>query len=242
MMEGRSEVALREAWEMVHQIPPEALEEMAPFVDGLVALPYAVLVRFGKWQAILDEPEPPAILPVTRALRHFARGTAFASTGRSDEAVSEKALLDEIAVGVKDDAKVGNSRAKDILAIASHTLAGEIAAQAGRNDEAVRELREAVAIEDGNLYDEPPDWLQPVRHTLGAVLLRAGRASEAEAVYREDLLRWPENGWSLWGLSRALSMRGGVPIEAAAVAERFDRAWQRADVKIDTTCLCLPGL
>ncbi len=241
MMEGRSSVAIREAREMMSEIPPPMLEALAPFVDGVVALPLATMMRFGRWEEILREPEPPAFLPVTRALWHFARGTALASTGRMDEAEGERKALDGIAAGVKDDVKVGNSLAKDILGIASHALEGEIAAQRGRVDEAVAELEQAVKIEDGDRYDEPPDWLQPVRHTLGAVLLRAGRATDAERVYREDLVRWPGNGWALWGLARSLE-RQGRDDDARAVKARFEKAWARADVKLDTTCLCLPGI
>jgi hypothetical protein len=83
--------------------------------------------------------------------------------------------------------------------------------------------------------------MQPTRHTLGAVLLRAGRSEEAEKVYREDLVRFPENGWALWGLRRALDQRG-FETEAGKTRERFENAWKRADVKLDTTCFCLPGV
>ncbi len=217
------------------------VEAMAPFVDGLMALPYAALVRFGRWEEILKEPEPAAYLPVTRALWHFARGTALASTGKTDAAESERKALDGIAAGVKEGVTVGNNKARDILAIASHALAGEIAAQRGQDEEAIAELSQAIAIEDGNRYDEPPDWLQPVRHSLGAVLLRAGRAEEAEKVYREDLARWPENGWALWGFARALEKQG-KNAAAAGVKDRFEKTWSRSDVKIDSTCLCLPGI
>jgi tetratricopeptide (TPR) repeat protein len=241
MMEGRSATAIAEARKMVAEIPAEMAEPMAPFIDGLVALPYGALMRFGRWDEILSEPEPPAYLPVTRALRHFARGTALASTGKLDEAEAERKAIDGIAAGVKDGTTVGNSQAKDILSIASHTLAGEIAAQKNEYDAAVAELLQAVKIEDGNRYDEPPDWPQPVRHSLGAVLLRAGKPAEAERVYREDLVRWPENGWSLWGLAAALAKQGKTK-DADAARARFEKAWARADVKIDSTCLCLPGV
>ena len=240
MMEGRSEVAIAEARGMVADIPPKVLEEIAPFADGMVALPYAALARFGRWEEILNEPEPPAYLPVTRALRHFARGSALAATGRLDEADAEKKAMEAIAAGLKEGTTMGTNLAKDILAIASHVLAGETAAQRGDMDTAVTELTAGIAIEDRNKYDEPPDWVQPVRHALGAVLLRAGRAAEAEKAYRRDLEQWPENGWSLWGLARSLEMQGRAS-EAATAQGRFDKAWARADVKIDSSCLCLPG-
>ncbi len=94
---------------------------------------------------------------------------------------------------------------------------------------AVRELEEAVRLQDALIYDEPPPWYYPVRQTLAATLLAAGRGAEAEAVYREDLKRNPENGWSLFGLARALTGQG-KPADAAAVDKRFRRAWARADV------------
>jgi tetratricopeptide (TPR) repeat protein len=241
MMEGRSAVAIAEARSMVEEIPPKILEEMAPFADGLVALPYSALARFGRWEEILKEPEPPAYLPITRAFRHFARGTALASTGWLAEAEQERNALDGIAATVKEGTTVGNSQAKDLLAIASHVLSGELAAQRGDTDTAVAELTKGIELEDKNRYDEPPDWLQPVRHALGAVLLRAGRGADAEKVYREDLVRWPENGWSLWGLARALDLQKKTS-DAAAAQKRFEKAWARADVKIDSTCLCLPGV
>jgi hypothetical protein len=241
MMEGRSSVAIGEARTMVAEIPPPMVEAMAPFVDGLMALPYATLVRFGRWDEVLREPEPAPYLPVTRALWHFARGTALAATGKVDEANAERKAVEAIAATLKDGVTVGNSQAKDILAIASHALAGEIAAQLGETDAAVVALEKAVSIEDANRYDEPPDWLQPVRHSLGAVLLRAGRAEDAEKVYREDLARWPENGWSLWGLARALEKQG-KRAEAQAAELRFEKAWGRSETKLDSTCLCLPAV
>jgi tetratricopeptide (TPR) repeat protein len=241
MMEGRSAVAIAESRRMVDEIPKETLEAIAPFADGLIALPYSALARFGKWEQILKEPEPPAYLPVSRALRHFARGTALASTGKLDEAEAERKAMDAGAAALKEGTTVGNNQAKQLLAIASHVLAGEIAAQKGDHDTAIAELTKGVEIEDTNTYDEPPDWVQPARHALGAVLLRAGRAEEAEKVYRQDLVHWPENGWSLWGLARALEMQKKTD-EAAAVKARFAKAWSRADVKIDSTCLCLPGV
>ena len=120
-------------------------------------------------------------------------------------------------------------------------LDGEIAAGRGRLRPAIRLLREAVQIEDTLRYDDPPDWMQPVRHTLGAVLLRAGRSAEAEKVYREDLVRYPENGWSLFGLGRALHLEGKHD-EAADAEARYRKIWARADVKLGSTCYCQPGV
>jgi tetratricopeptide (TPR) repeat protein len=121
-----------------------------------------------------------------------------------------------------------------LLHIASEALAGEIAARRGQTDEAVRHLQDAVRTQDALPYMEPPPWYYPVRQSLGAVLLAAGRAADAEAVYREDLQRNPENGWSLYGLSQALRARN-AEAEAADVDQRFQKAWSRADVTLNAS-------
>jgi tetratricopeptide (TPR) repeat protein len=115
----------------------------------------------------------------------------------------------------------------------------EIEFRRGNMDESVVALRRAIEIEDALLYMEPPEWAQPVRHTLGAVLLSAGRYAEAEQVYREDLADWPGNGWSLYGLSRALHLQE-KGAEALEVDARFREAWSRADIQIGSSCLCVP--
>jgi len=112
-----------------------------------------------------------------------------------------------------------------------HALMGEIATRSGNADEGIAHFREALKIEEAGLYFEPPRWYYPMRHSLGAALLKAGRNAEAEAVYREDLKRFPENGWSLFGLAAALKAQG-KSAEAAAVDQRFAKAWAGADVKL----------
>ena len=119
-------------------------------------------------------------------------------------------------------------------------LAGEIAFGQGRVDAAIERLQEAVRLEDALKYDEPPACVVPARHALGAVLLSAGQAKEAEAVYRADLRAYPANYWSLLGLQKALAAQGRKP-EAAAAEEAFRRAQARAQVKAETSCLCVKG-
>jgi tetratricopeptide (TPR) repeat protein len=117
-------------------------------------------------------------------------------------------------------------------------LDGEILYREGKVDDAVAALRAAVEREDGLHYTEPANWILPVRHALGATLLDAHRYSEAETVYRQDLVRYPENGWSLYGLARGLRMQKKT-VEAALVSARFETAWQQADVKLCSSCFCL---
>jgi len=135
----------------------------------------------------------------------------------------------------------GNNSAAALLAVAEQVLRGEILFFEGRRDAAFVALRRAAALEDQLRYDEPPDWIQPVRHALGAALLQAGRFAEAETVFREDLAKLKDNGWGLYGLQRALQLQKKAG-EAAATEKRFDAVWRRADLKIKSPCLCLPGV
>jgi tetratricopeptide (TPR) repeat protein len=196
-------------------------------------IPLYVYVRFGRWDEILARPAPPAELLYPTGIWHYARGRALLGKSRPAQAAVEFAALAALAKR-PDLEKVTiweiNSAAT-LLAIASQVLAGELAAAQGNLDAAVRQLREAVRIEDSLRYQEPTDWMVPVRHSLGAVLLQARRPSEAEAVYREDLEINPENGWALFGLMKSLQAQGKTA-EAAEVEGRFERAWRFADVKL----------
>ena len=120
-------------------------------------------------------------------------------------------------------------------------MEGEILVAEGRIDDGTAALRAAVMAEDALKYDEPPGWLIPVRHSLGAVLMRAGRFADAEEVYREDLKRIPDNGWSLFGLAESLGAQKKNDDEVAATNATFKRIWAKADVKISSSCLCQPG-
>ncbi|HJR36141.1 MAG TPA: tetratricopeptide repeat protein [Gemmatimonadales bacterium] len=191
-------------------------------------VPYHVLTltTFGRWDEVLAEPLPPSDLRMPVALAYYARGVAHAAKGQFAEA---RAALD--TVRVIDAATPANVDAKTAVSVAAHALAGEIATRSGNVEEGIMHFREALKIEDAGLYFEPPRWYYPVRHSLGAALLKAGKHAEAEAVYREDLKRFPENGWSLFGLAAALKAQGKTA-EAAAVEQRFAKAWAGADVKL----------
>jgi len=240
MMEGRSSDALSAARTMVARVPPKFIEANAAVIDSYLAVVLHVLVRFGRWEDVLREPPFPENLPVCTSVRHYARGVALAALGRLDEAEEERKKLEEAVMHVSESGTMGNNPARTVLQIPRKMLAGEIAFRRGDAEEALRLLREAATIEDGLIYDEPPDWMQPVRHALGAILLKAGRIDEAELAYRQDLQRFPENGWSLFGLARCLE-RGGAEAEARGVDARFLRSWSRADVAIRSSCFCQPG-
>ena len=241
MMTGQGALALETIRAMVAGIPTDWLRDNAVFADGFAGMPYEVLMRFGKWDEILAEPEPPEYLPVSRAMRLYARGVAHAAQGRVAEARAEQQQFLAALAAVGEEVTFGNNPARTILAVAEALLDGEILFRDGQRDQGLERLREAVRLEDALRYDEPPDWIQPVRHALGAALLQAGRHEQAEKVYREDLARLPENGWSLFGLGRTLRLLGREP-EAAEVEARFEKVWAGADVTLASSCFCQPGV
>jgi tetratricopeptide (TPR) repeat protein len=239
MMEGRSAESLEAARAMVEGIPREFLDQMGPLVDGYMPIVFHVLVRFGRWKEVLRERAFPDLFGAANAVRYYARGVALTALGKLDEAQRELDGLDGLCAAM-DDRTIGNNPAKQVLQIPQKVLRGELEFARGHQDTGIDLLREAVAVEDSLVYDEPPDWMMPVRHTLGALLVTAGRFEEAEKVYRQDLSRFPENGWSLFGLAQALEGRG-LKDEAAAVRARFEVAWQRADVQLRSSCFCQAG-
>jgi tetratricopeptide (TPR) repeat protein len=165
-------------------------------------------------------------------MAYYARGVAFAGQGQFAAAQAALDSLQQVkTTGLARYASAGWTTPETNLQIAEHALMGEIAARSGKADEAVTHFTAAMKIEDKQLYTEPPDWYYPIRHSLGAALLKAGKPAEAEQVYLEDLKRFPENGWSLFGLSQALTAQNKND-EAAAVEERFKKAWATADVTL----------
>jgi tetratricopeptide (TPR) repeat protein len=231
---GESDVAIDAAYQVAAHTAVDKLRE--PGLGTLQhywATPLYGLVRFGRWEAILEEPEPAADLLYPQGVWHYARGMAFARTGRREEAAAELAEVTRIAADEALESvtiwDLNTTRA--LMEIAREVLGGELAAARGDGEEAIRRLERGVALEDALNYDEPPPWHLPVRQVLGAVLLEAGRPGPAELVYRQDLARFPENGWSLFGLARSLDVQGKAE-EAAEARARFERAWRWADVEL----------
>jgi tetratricopeptide (TPR) repeat protein len=233
-MSGRGGEAMEVARKVASQHSDEHLHEPGfGFSHLLRATPLFSMVRFGAWDEALAEPAPSGDFPFPRGIWHFARGLAFAAKGDAGSAKKELENLQETAKdpSLKEDDIFGGNTLDRLIAIASEYLAGEIAAKERRFPAAVAHLRKAVELEDALRYSEPPDWALPARHALGAVLLEANRAAEAEKVYREDLDRHRDNGWSLMGLAQALEAQGKTS-EANSVRERFDEAWKSADVTL----------
>ena len=242
LMTGQSKLAMRYVREMMKDLPTEFVKENAALAESLGAVPMEVMVRFGKWDDIVAEPENyPGYMPFARAFHHGARAIAFAAKNDVENARKEQAIFRERIQHVPKETAVSNNTAESVIAVASHMIEGELLIAEGKLNLGLDELRAALALEDGLKYDEPPSWMIPLRHTIGANLMHAGRFAEAEQVYRDDLKRLPENGWSLFGLSQALAAQQKDGVELEATRARFNKVWAKADVKITSSCLCRPS-
>jgi len=229
-MEGRKAETLDAVRNSRRTVPDQMLLVMPGF-DWFLAEEYAATVRFGLWDEMLAKPAPNPRLQALTGGYLYGKGVAQASKGQLKEARATLADLEKLAAGVSPDAVSGFNMTRDVLGVATSIVRARIASAEHRPDEAIAQLREAVAREDALAYDEPRDWFFPVRHLLGVELLAAKRASEAEAIYREDLLRNPDNGWSLYGLSAALKAQNRG-VESAKVAADQRLAWKNADIEL----------
>jgi tetratricopeptide (TPR) repeat protein len=231
--EGREAETLDAVRRSRASVSDELLKSM-PGTDWYVAEMYAAPVRFGHWDELLAQAPPGPDLPGLAGGYLYATSVALAATNRPAEARARLAELDALIAGLAADVPAGQNTLTDVLAVARHVAAARIGTAEGRVEDALRDLREAVRLEDGLAYDEPADWFFPVRHLLGAELLRAGRATEAEAVYREDLERHAGDGWALRGLADALRAEGRAD-EAAAADATFREAWRYATMSISAS-------
>ncbi|HEX6334884.1 MAG TPA: hypothetical protein VFZ78_11700, partial [Flavisolibacter sp.] len=205
-------------------------------VQQYFSIPMYVMVHMAQWDDLLREPEPQWKYP--RAVWHYARGMAFTAKRDFENANKELAFVKAAVAdeSLKSQLIWETNSAHELVRIADLVLGAELAAAKQEYETAASLLRAAVAIEDGLMYQEPPDWFFSVRHSLGHVLVQAGRFQEAEQVYREDLVTYPENGWALIGLYNSLKGQERE-VEAKEVKGRFNKAWQWADIKITSSRL-----
>ena len=232
--DGRSQLAIEAARKTASKVTDDALKA-APLLAGFRVVPYFALTRFGKWDEMLREPEPPDTSSYLRGMWHYARGTAFLGKGQTNEAEAELEKVNGIMSDQSlDQPLFSPNTARAVLSIGQEVLSGEIAAAKKDYPMAIEHLERAVRLEDALVYTEPFEFHYPPRQALGAVLLEANRAGEAETVYWEDLRRNRENGWSLFGLMQALKAQGKND-DAALVEARFKKAWARADVKLNAS-------
>lgn len=241
MMSGRFEDALRAARDLEREMPEEPLKAFAGLIDGIMPSNFHTLIRFGKWDAILEEPAYKDYRLVSNAVRFYARSIACSALGRTEQAREEMEAFNRAMQAVPADYNIFNNPVSTVLPIAQAMIEGELLWREGKKEESFARLRDGIAGEDALVYDEPPGWMLPVRHALGALLMADGRAEEAEAVYREDLARNRNNGWGLIGLQQALRSQGKFA-EARTLDARIADTWAKADTHPTTSCYCEPGV
>jgi tetratricopeptide (TPR) repeat protein len=229
-MEGRKAETL-EAVRKARETIPDGMLLAMPGFDWLISERYSAMVRFGLWDEMLAEAAPNPRLPGLTGGYLFGRAVALTAKGKVDDAKATVAQLEDLSTNTPADYGAGNNTARDMFAIGVLVAKARIADAQGNPDEARAFLREAVIKEDQTAYDEPSDWFFPVRHILGAELLKAAQASAAEVVYRKDLALHPDNGWALYGLAQALKAQNKNP-EAEKVEKQFQQAWSKADVAL----------
>jgi tetratricopeptide (TPR) repeat protein len=252
MFGGSSAIALRAADELAAQLTSELLAiespPMADWLEAFVPLRIHVLVRFGRWDDLIAEPLPEdlGLYCSTAAVIHYGRGVAHAAKGQLPQARAERDAFTEAYARVPESRYLFNNTARDILAVASEMLDGEIDYREGRFDDAYAHLRRAIELDDALPYDEPWGWMQPTRHAYGALLLEQGHVEEAAQVYAADLgldptlsrpCQHPNNVWSLHGYHECLQ-RLGRTAEAGIIGQQLALALARADVPINASCAC----
>lgn len=239
-MAGNREVALAAADSTYQRTSDPQLMRLPGMeaMQNFAMTPLFARVKFGQWQAIRSMAEPEAEFPYMVALWHYGQGMAALRLGQLDAAVLHHSALSKLvsspqiaAMKVWDRYALSHS-----VQLAERVLMAEIAWQQGDQATAFSALAQALEVENALPYDEPPAWHAPVRHTLGAMLLAADRAAEAEQVYVEELKRNPENGWSLFGLAQALKLQNKTA-EAKATDARFHQAWAHADITLTSSRL-----
>jgi tetratricopeptide (TPR) repeat protein len=230
MMEGRSAEAFKAAASLIATITDEQARKDRSREAYLTTKLFA-LIRFGRWEELLREPPPPKGLHLVEGIWRLGRGLALVATGRLPGADGERQALLTLTKQFRRSKGQQEKLERDLLKIAERLLAGQLAAQRQRYDEAIKALKEALRIDDAVQGAEPPHWPLPIRHYLGPVLLLAGHAPEAETEYRADLKWNPENGWGLFGLLQTLKAQR-KEAEAAEISRRFEHAWAHADVTL----------
>jgi tetratricopeptide (TPR) repeat protein len=228
---GMKEVSLESALDTAAHVESTMLEnpDLGATLQHFSMIPLYTKALFGQWDDILQESTP--ALPYPKGVWHYARGLAYLRNGYQSQAVEELVALRNIAndPALADQRVFGLNSVSQLLLIGAEILAGELAASRQHVDQARTHLEQAIQLEEGLTYTEPKDWYLPPRQVLGAVLLDAGLAAEAERVYREDLAHHPQSGWSLFGLKESLKAQGKNQ-EAEKVKAQFQTAWADADI------------
>lgn len=253
MFLGQFEPAFAAANEMCETLSKNVLEvqgrpQLVTTMEGYYSMAMHVLIRFGKWQQIIDIPMPdcPKLYAVSTPMHHYAKGISYATLGQFEEADNECHKFYNSLARIPEGRKFFNNLAIDILGVAEKMLLGEVEYHKGNYDVAYKNLRESVRRDDNLAYTEPWAWMHPPRHALGALLMEQGHHKEAESVYRTDLgldeylprcQQHHNNVWALHGLVECLEKRGEVA-ELKDVRKILATALSKTDLPITSSCCC----
>ena len=235
-MEGRSKVAIDSANKLAEKVTVAQIKQF-PVIEGFHTIPLLALTQFAKWDEILAAPKPLEEFDYSNAIWHYTRGIALAAKHQPELAMKEQAALvsrkHTKSIQLLDD---NSQPASQLLEIADQLLLGEIALAQDDANASVPYFAEAVELQDRLPYTEPPFWYYSTRQSLGYALLAAKRNAEAEVVYAEDLRRYPQNGWSTYGLMQSIEAQGRQA-EAAEVRKKLSSIWGKADIQITASRL-----
>ncbi|KAH7019918.1 hypothetical protein EDB80DRAFT_210935 [Ilyonectria destructans] len=252
MFAGKYKVAIETVAKVEASIPKSLLQvespPMADWLEAFLTLRAHVAIRFGRWEDIigLDLPEDQNLYSMTTAILHYAKGVAFAATGRVQEADNQRVLFKQAVTRVQASRTLFNNTCQDILGVAEAMLDGEIEYRRGNFDAAYEHLRQAMHREDNLPYDEPWGWMQPTRHAYGALSLEQGHVEQALEAYMADLgmndtlsraLQHKNNVWALHGVHECLRKLGRTNA-AKEVEGALAKAVAMADVPITASCFC----
>ncbi|MCR9213578.1 MAG: hypothetical protein NXI13_07655 [Proteobacteria bacterium] len=248
MFLGQPDKALAASEHLINMLPEPVVRFMPELFESFYGKKIHVMVRFGQWREILEEPFPEdqELYSYTTAAMRQARAIAFANLGQIEDAKQERELAIKASENVQEGRMVFNNTSEDVLKIGEAMMDGELAFKSGQTEEGLDHLRRSVELDDALLYDEPWGWMQPTRHALGALLMEVGQFEEAEAIYRADLgldntlaraCQHPRNVWSLHGLHECLERRG-ESTEINHIKLMLDQALARATVPIHASCYC----
>lgn len=237
--EGRGARSIEAAYKTASLVDKKYYHEPGyEMVQHYLTIPNHILVKFGQWEKILTLPKPTDDLIYPTAIWHYARGMAYVNLDDKEQARKELNKLNELsqAPSIAEQLNWGINKVTEVCKISSKVLEAELYIKDGKYNEAIPLLTEAIKIEDGLNYTEPPDWFFSVRHLLGNVLLTIKDYGQAEKIYREDLIYWPKNGFALNGLFESLNGQG-KPKEAEEVKKQFNEAWKYADTDLKASVI-----
>ena len=231
-LEGNSSLALNASYNVAKHSSTTLMKEPGwGTLQHFYTIPFYISVKFGKWEEILElENEVPS-LKYPSAILNYARGMAFLSLGEMEKAKKELYSLETLAKdeSLKEITIWDINTVSVLVQIARNVLKAEILAKEFKYSESISLLREAIEIEDGLNYNEPPDWFFSVRHHLGAIQIEAGLYNDAVSTYKEDLLRLPKNGWALHGLKLAYeNLNKQDKVKEVELLRK--QSWENADI------------